>query len=210
MPMNIVFDFGAVVFSWRPDDIVSGIFPQRAATAQDAHTLAGQIFHHEDWQNFDRGTIEQAALIERTAQRLHLPHAAMHSLVQSIPQHLTPIPGTVELLTRLRDRRDQQGDIRLYFLSNMPAPYARILEQRHHFLQWFDGGMFSADVKTVKPQPEIFRMLESRYGLLPARTVFIDDLPANVAAARSHGWQAIHFESATQLEPLLATHITSQ
>ena len=207
--MNIVFDFGAVVFSWRPDDIVRGIFPERAATAGAARTLAGEIFHHEDWHNFDRGTIEQAAVIERTAHRLGLPHEAVHALVQSIPQHLTPIPGTVDLLARLRDRREKQGDIRLYFLSNMPAPYARILEQRHPFLQWFDGGMFSADVKAAKPQPDIFRMLESRYDLLPARTVFIDDLLANVEAARSHGWHAIHFESATQLEPLLAAHVTS-
>jgi len=89
----------------------------------------------------------------------------------------------------------------------MPAPCARILEQRHPFLQWFDGGMFSADVKTIKPQPEIFRMLESRYALASARTVFIDDLPANVGAARVHGWHASHFESATQLEPLLASHM---
>lgn len=207
MPMNIVFDFGAVVFSWRPDEIVRGMFPQRAATADAARALAGDIFHHEDWQAFDRGTLAQSAVVERTAQRLGLPHAAVDALVASIPQHLTPIAGTVDLLTRLRARRERQGDIRLYYLSNMPAPYARALEQRHAFLQWFDGGMFSADVKTIKPHPDIFRMLESRYALVPTHTVFIDDLPANVEAARAHGWQAIHFESAQQLEPSLRQHV---
>jgi putative hydrolase of the HAD superfamily len=204
MPMNIVFDFGAVVFSWRPLEIVRSTFPRHAASAEAAGQLAADIFHHADWQDFDRGMLEQAAVIERAALRLNLPHQDVQSLVASIPQHLTPLQGTVELLSRLRERRERLADIRLYFLSNMPQPYARVLEQRNPFLQWFDGGFFSGDVKLIKPQPEIFRMLESHYQLDCDRTVFIDDLPANVAAARAHGWQALHFESASQVEPLLA------
>ena len=208
MPMNIVFDFGAVVFSWRPNDIVRGMIPEQAPTEEAARRLAGDIFHHGDWQDFDRGTMDQADVVDRAVLRLGLPQPAVQALVAAIPQHLAPIPDTVDLLTRLRERRDARGDIRLYYLSNMPAPYARILEQRHPFLQWFDGGMFSADVRSIKPQPEIFRMLEARYALVPERTVFIDDLPANVEAARAHGWRAIHFESAAQLEPMLADHLS--
>ena len=207
MVMNVVFDFGAVVFSWRPQDLVRSAFPQQADTPAAAQALAAALFHHEDWQNFDRGTISQASVVDRTATRLALPHADLDALVASIPQYLTPIPGTVAMLERLRERRERQGDVRLYFLSNMPEPYARVLEGRHGLLQWFDGGMFSADVKLIKPQPDIFELLQSRYTLAPARTVFIDDLPANVEAARVHGWHAIHFESPSQLEPVLAAHI---
>jgi len=122
-----------------------------------------------------------------------------------IPEHLLPIPETVALLSRLNQRRERQGDVRLYFLSNMPAPFARALEQRHVFLQWFDGGVFSGDARLIKPQPEIFRLLQSRYALDPAQTVFIDDLLANVQAARAHGWRSIHFESAAQLDSQLKT-----
>lgn len=207
MSMNVVFDFGAVVFSWRPEVLVSHAFPSHAATPAQARTLAAALFHHDDWQNFDRGTIAQADVVERTAARLGLPLERLRALVDEIPEHLTPIPGTVALLQRLQERRARQGDVRLYFLSNMPAPYARVLQGRHAFLQWFDGGMFSADVQLIKPQPDIFALLQSRYALAPARTVFIDDLPANVAAAREHGWHAIHFESPSALEPQLKAHL---
>lgn len=205
--MNIVFDFGAVVFSWKPESLVRAAFPVQAATPAAARSLAADLFHHDDWQNFDRGTIAQDAVVARAAQRLALPHADVQALVADIPNQLAPIADTLALLGRLRERRARQQDLRLYFLSNMPEPFARVLEQRHAFLQWFDGGVFSADVQMIKPQPDIFALLQSRYALAPARTVFIDDLPANVDAARAHGWHAIHFESASQLEPQLAAHI---
>lgn len=98
--------------------------------------------------------------------------------------------------------------LRLYYLSNMSAPYARTLERKFDFLSWFDGGVFSGDVHLVKPEPEIYALLETRYALEPGNTIFIDDLADNVASAKSRGWQGIQFESATQLQaqlmPLLA------
>lgn len=203
MAINIVFDFGAVLFSWRPDLLVSELFPRQSATDAAARELARDIFHHDDWQSFDRGTMELACVIERTAHRLDLPMADMSALMSGIGERLAPMPDTVALLAQLRERRKHRGDIRLYYLSNMPAPYARALERRHEFLNWFDGGVFSGDVQLVKPEPDIYALLESRYALVPDHTVFIDDLPANVMAARDRGWRAIHFESAAQLAPQL-------
>jgi putative hydrolase of the HAD superfamily len=81
----------------------------------------------------------------------------------------------------------------------MPVPYARALERRHDFLSVFDGGIFSGDVLHIKPEPAIYEMLQTRYRLDPGSTVFIDDLPGNVQAARRLGWHGIHFESAQQL-----------
>ena len=58
----------------------------------------------------------------------------------------------------------------------MPAPYARTLERLHDFLGDFDGGIFSGDVLLIKPEPAIYQLLQTRYALEPAKTVFIDDL----------------------------------
>jgi putative hydrolase of the HAD superfamily len=111
--------------------------------------------------------------------------------------------ATVNILERLHCLRGQQPALRLYYLSNMPVPYARELERRHAFLRWFDGGIFSGDAKATKPDPAIYRLLQSRYALDPAQTVFIDDLKSNVRVANDLGWQGIHFESASQLQTRL-------
>lgn len=201
---NIVFDFGAVLFNWQPHQLVQQHFPDHAPTEAQARGLASAIFHHADWQAFDCGRLAQDTVIARTADRLALPQTTVHALVSGIATHLQPIEPTVRLLRQLHARRDSHADLRLYFLSNMPAPFARALEQRHDFLGLFDGGVFSGDVLLAKPQPEIYQLVETRYGLEPSSTIFVDDLLANVLVARARGWRAVHFESAAQLAPHLA------
>jgi putative hydrolase of the HAD superfamily len=197
--MNIVFDFGAVLFTWQPAQLVAIAFPQTASNPEAAKQLAHAIFSHDDWHGFDRGTVEMAEVIRRTALRLDLPESQLDALVSHIGERLTPIEETVSVLSQLVQQRSRQNSLRLYYLSNMPVPYARVLEQRHAFLTWFDGGIFSGDVKHIKPDPAIYELLENRYALDPVQTVFIDDLKTNVAAAQARGWRGIHFESAGQL-----------
>ena len=204
--MNLVFDFGAVLFTWQPGQLLLQAFPDRVATPEVAKHLAHQVFGHADWHDFDRGVLSMDEVIVRTAQRLDLSQVAMGDMVRRIGERLTPIHETLALLTKLHQRRvSGQGITGLYYLSNMPEPYARTLEEKYDFLQWFDGGIFSGDVKHIKPDPAIYQLLQARYALAPGQTLFIDDLKANVTMAQSLGWQGIHFESSQQLREALAS-----
>lgn len=202
--MNFVFDFGAVLFTWKPADLMAQCFPQRANTPAASAALAQALFAHADWNGFDQGVLEMDALVQRTSARLDLDATVLHELVAHIGERLQPIPGTVALLEQLHALRGQRPDLRLYYLSNMPRPYARALERRHAFLQCFDGGIFSSDVLRIKPHPEIYQLLQSRFALEPAHTLFIDDLLPNVMAARGQGWHAVQFVSPEQLQADIA------
>ena len=207
--MNIVFDFGAVLFTWHPVDLAAECAPHLAPTPALAGHLAHEIFSHPDWHSFDRGTLDMDEVVLRTAQRLDLDHARLHRLLSGIGDRLQPMQDTLALLTRLKALRDRQAkggvgegeqSIKLYYLSNMPIPYARALERDNAFMTWFDGGVFSGDVQYIKPEPAIYQLLQTRHALEPARTVFIDDLLGNVHAAKERGWHGIHFQSAQQVE----------
>ncbi|WP_345535335.1 HAD family phosphatase [Variovorax defluvii] len=204
---NVVFDLGAVLLTWEPVSLVHAALAPHTPTAEAAHALVREMFHHEDWLGFDRGTHTLEDAIGRMALRLALPEARLQATLGSLGERLEPIAVTVELLGQLRARRDRGEALRLYYLSNMPAAYARVLEERHAFFKWFDGGIFSGDVRLLKPQPEIFELLATRYRLQPGQTVFIDDSEPNIRAAQALGWQAIHCTSPSELPVQLAAYL---
>lgn len=110
-----------MLFTWQPHELLRQFFPQVAGTHERAVALAKDFFHHPDWLAFDRGSLPMEMVIARTTERLALPGAAVASLISNIGELLTPIDETVAVLECLYGRREGAGDVRLYFLSNMPA-----------------------------------------------------------------------------------------
>jgi HAD superfamily hydrolase (TIGR01509 family) len=117
----------------------------------------------------------------------------VQAVVEAVPAELAPIPGTVAILAALRE-----AGHRLFFLSNMPQPYALHLEQ-YDFVRAFEDGVFSARVGCRKPAASIFQIAFERFGIQPGEAIFIDDHPANIAAAQALGLPAVLFTTPQQL-----------
>jgi len=199
--MNIVFDFGGVLFRWTPHLFLQRVLPHHAPDEPAARRLSEHVFQGftGDWAEFDRGTVEAAELAERIARRAGMALADAQAVIAAVPDELQPLPDSVGLLQRLH----AQGH-RLFFLSNMPAPYADHLDATHGFLGVFEAGIYSARVRLIKPEPAVFALAERHFGVAGCDLVFIDDVQANIEAARAHGWQAVRFEGAEQVSRELA------
>jgi putative hydrolase of the HAD superfamily len=52
-------------------------------------------------------------------------------------------------------------------------------------IEHFDGILFSAEVKCIKPQKEIYHHFFERFHLNPEECFFIDDLPMNIEGAKA-------------------------
>ena len=195
MNRAVVFDFGAVLFHWQPLALLREVVPELAPDEAAARTLAASIFQSftpdSDWAQFDLGRLDEATLAQRIAGRIGAQPQQVRRVIDAIPEHLQPQPEVVALLQALR-----AADHRLYFLSNMPVPYAAHLERVNPFLADFHDGIFSGRVGLMKPHAPIYELAEQRFRLDPPRTVFIDDHAGNVEAARARGWQAVHFTGA--------------
>ena len=193
--MKLVFDFAGVLFHWQPLRMLQRELPHRAGDDATAQALAAAIFqgYGGDWADFDRGRVEPEALVRRIAARTGLPRAEVQTVVDAVPRELQPLPEMVELIGRLR-RRERP----LYYLSNMPEPYARHLEQAHPMVGWFEAGVISARVGCIKPEAAIFELAARRFDAAPGELLFIDDVAVNVEAARRAGWQARQFVDAGQ------------
>jgi 2-haloacid dehalogenase len=93
----------------------------------------------------------------------------------------------------------QAAGVPCYGLTNMEAEtYPRRVE-RFAFLQGLVGTVVSSAEGVIKPDPEIFRRLLSRFALVAERTVFVDDSEVNVAAAAALGMVALRFVSPARL-----------
>lgn len=189
--MNVVFDFGNVIFRWDPETVISGVFEDPTEQEQVMTHFIG----HDDWQALDRGSLRPDEAITRAASRTGLPTEKFARLLARVPPSLAPIKGSPELLYRVKAAGNW-----LYFLSNMHAASIEYLERAHVFWDVFEGGVISCRVRLIKPEPQIYAHLLSEYGLEPADTVFIDDLPVNLAAAAQFGMRTIQFIEPAQCE----------
>ncbi len=193
---NVIFDFGGVLVSWRPQEIIDSFY----AEPHLREALRTHAFQHDDWLHMDRGTLDEASVVRRCAERMARPESELRAMFDHLRAALTPIEPTVALLRELRER----AGLKLYGLSNMSASIFAYLDGRHDFFKLFDGIVVSATVKLLKPEPAIYEHLRDRFALDFAESVFIDDMPRNVESARLAGLPAIQFETTDQVRRELA------
>ena len=204
-PLNLVFDLGQVMIRWEPEALVRRFFPDRCGTDAQAQSLAQTCFRSKAWSDFDAGLLDTDGVALQLAQGIQEPLPRVRAMVVDIAHALTPIAGSVTLLQQLHQWRQAQATtgLRLYYLSNMPEPYADHLIAAHGFFSCFDGGVFSGRVKLAKPDPAIYAHAESALALVPAHTVFFDDHMPNVHAATDRGWQGVHVPEPGHLPTLM-------
>jgi putative hydrolase of the HAD superfamily len=194
---NVIMDLGGVMLEWNPDHLLTPFQPEPELRRQ----LRASVFGH-DWRMFDRGQLTQLELLARLEVCTGQTRATVVAIVEAARSCLREKPETVKLVRALRQR-----GLNLYCLSNMPSPFYEHLRRRHDFWDVFHGVVISGEIQLMKPEPEIYLHLLERFDLRAHETVFVDDLQANVDAAKGVGMHAIRFQNATQcereLEPLL-------
>ena len=170
----VIFDIGGVLMNFETWSLTAAF----TETAEDAALLHREIFEDIDWITMDRGGSEAAALERmksRLPQRLHTP---ADQVIDRWDEYLIPIPEMNALAREL----DGMG-IPLYLLSNTSERFRRF---REHIPAWplMKGALLSFEEHLLKPDPEIYRRLFSRFGLSPGDCFFVDDSQANIEAAR--------------------------
>jgi putative hydrolase of the HAD superfamily len=184
---NVVFDAGGVLLEWNPPAVVARLYPDPAIQAQ----IREFIFEHPDWHEFDRGTLTAESAPAHFAKLSGRSDEEVRALLRATAESLRPIDGTIRLLEDLA-----AIGVNLYLLSNMPESTFDILVRRHAFFAHFKHLVISGRILLLKPEPAIYRHLVEATGIVPAESVFIDDLLRNVVAARESGLHAIQFTSA--------------
>ncbi len=78
---------------------------------------------------------------------------------------------------------------RLILFSNINGIHSPWIFENFPEFSLFHGAVLSYEVGAIKPQPEIYQHAIDKYSLVPENTLYIDDLPANIATGQQLGFQ---------------------
>lgn len=190
----IIFDFGRVLTDFEPDEIARTLLgdPARALRVRRA------IFTGPCWYAMDQGLLTEAEAAAQIIESNPEEAEGVRRFFAHYKDFLATLPAGVEVVEKAR-----RAGLRIYGLTNMSREAWESVERREAFLDLFDGIVVSSFERAIKPDPAIYHALLERYSLSPRRCLFIDDVPANVEAARRLGIDGLHFVNHRQLAAAL-------
>src|SRR6185436_4418753 len=180
---NIIFDLGNVLLEWNPERFLKEL-------ELPLHFM--EIFHSLLWATHDGGLLTREELIAKLPSQYDKEVFAF--CVERIAPFLLPIPEMIETMHEVRRK-----GYKVYILSNMPHELHHELKLLHDFFKYFDGQVYSYEVKAIKPQPEIYQALINTYKLKEHESIFIDDLETNIRAAKELGIEGIVCKNPAQV-----------
>ena len=176
---------GQVLLKFDPD-----VFIERVGIddPEDVKLIKRVVYKSVEWARMDRGSLSEEQACEIICGKLpERLHKAVRSLTAEWHRPMMPVEGMAELVKELK-----AAGYGIYLLSNAA------LGQKDYWhdipgSEYFDGRVVSAEEGLVKPQPEIYRLICERYGLVPSECVFIDDAIQNAEGAYFCGINPIVF-----------------
>jgi len=180
----VVFDIGNVLIEWQPErffDSVIGVARRKAMFAAiDLHGINDEV---DRGGNF-RDTIMAAA---KANPDWHDEVMMWHD--RWIEMAAPAIDHSVRLLRALR-----AVDVPVFALTNFGIQTFEVAEPVYPFLGEFDRRYISGHMGVIKPEADIYQMVEDDCGVPPGGLLFADDRIDNINVAAARGWQTHLFE----------------
>ena len=199
MLKNYIFDLGGVLLDIRMKNayerfVALGLPPAELEPGGSAYKLM------EDYQ---LGFITSAEFCQQIASKCAANVFARCAAGSTTPHDIEDAWNSICLsvadrkLQALRKLRKMEGVASVSLLSNTNELHWEYCCQNwfnangNKLEDFFDKIFLSQELHLQKPDPEIFKTAIRELGASPAETIFLDDSPANTAAAAACGLQTL-------------------
>lgn len=199
MIRNIIFDVGQVLVDFRWRDYLAELdFPPETIELFGRELIQAPI-----WGELDLGIRSEEDVYADMCRKLPEHEIEIRRFLDRPIDIVRPFPGTRAWVKGLK----VQG-YGIYLLSNYPRSLFELhAKYTFNFMDLIDGKIVSAFENMVKPQPEIYELLLTRYGLRAEECIFLDDRQENLEAAGELGIRTLHVKdqetAIAELEELL-------
>ena len=186
MIKNIVFDMGRVLLDYDGDKVCKLFIEDE----KEIWAVAASVFDSQEWLLLDMGLLSEEEALKRMQSRLDTDHAKEMAALCFHHWHEYNMQPKEEMGKVVAELKSQGYGI--YLCSNASVRLLTCYEMIPG-IKLFDGILFSAEVKCIKPQKEMYQHLFDRFNLKPEECFFIDDLPMNIEGARACGMDGYCF-----------------
>jgi len=184
MIRNIVFDIGRVLIDFDEKAFLRSLFDE-----ETARRIWQAVYGSGHWEQLDIALLSEEEILRLFCSGAPDLEKEIREAFDRIGECVKKVSWPVPLIDSLREK-----DYSVYFLSNMSQHVINSNPEAFAFTSHMDGGVWSCDVKCIKPDPAIYRILFDKYGLVPEECLFIDDSRANIDMAKKLGMKGIVFE----------------
>jgi putative hydrolase of the HAD superfamily len=155
------------------------------------------------WRAGRVGTITEDEVHTEVAARLHLDQPATEAFMADLWTEYLGAPNS-ELIAYVQGLR---GRCRLGILSNSFVGARERESARYGFDDLVEHIVYSHETGIEKPDPRAYAAACAALEVPPEICLFVDDVPANVEAARAAGMRAHHFTDTAGTIRRIAAHV---
>lgn len=187
MIKNIVFDMGKVLVGYRAMNVCE----HHIEDVHDRKRVCTAVFVSPEWIQMDMGVLPEEQAIRQICGRVPARlHEAVRLCMRDWDKYcMFPMTEMEPLVRSLK--AEGYG---IYLCSNASLRLLSCYRDVIPAADCFDGFLFSAEVKCIKPQKEMYYHLFDRFGLKAEECFFIDDVQLNIEGARACGMDGYCFE----------------
>ncbi len=190
---HIFFDLGNILVGLRAGQKLRELAKK---SGQDLTVFCEKIWSHERAHDYERGRHSCDEYFTLLAEELDLSHA-QPELREAFCDIFHPLPERVAVARRLAEKYP------LGLISNTCAAHIRHLESAYDFFPLFHPRIYSHEVGSRKPHPDIYARALSAAGAKAESSLFIDDLAENLETPARQGWKTVHLPPRSDLAAAL-------
>lgn len=186
MMKNIVFDMGKVLVDYD----AMRVCREHIEDEKDRACVCTAVFVSPEWLMLDMGVISEVMALRQICTRIpeRLHEAAGLCLRDWYKFCMTKKTEMEPVIRALKE-----NGFGIYLCSNASLRLRECYLNYLPAVDCFDGILFSAEEKCIKPQHEIYEHLFEKYHLLPEECFFIDDVQLNIDGAKACGMDGYCF-----------------
>lgn len=180
VPRTFLFDIGKVLLDFDFENSLRRLLPSDVSPAEVDARLADMLERKDD---FEGGRIPREDYIPWALGILG-HDIGEQRFIGAWRNIFTPNQPMWDVVERLR-----ADGHRLILFSNTNAIHCPWIFENYDIFRNFEAGVLSFEVGSIKPEEAIYSHAIETHGLVPAETLYIDDLPANIETGRRLGFR---------------------